>query len=266
MGLRQRLLNPFTVAENVIKLSLRGSSIVMFHPGRCGSTVLGDLLNQHPQINWASEIYHRAADADYDGAPESTQTLASRILQSPKRHYGFEVKYLHAGQRKLIRVPWNTYLGQLRLLNCKYLIHLTRRNALRTVVSVAISLARNQWHQSAQEHLKPVTVALDINCVRTSEGELPLLASLYRYQEAEREIANLLAKYKPLILTYEEDIAQDPLRGYRRVCEFLQVEPYAGTAIRFAQTNPLSLRDSIANFDDVSRALQNTPFEWMLAG
>ena len=29
----------------------------MFHPGRCGSTVLGNLLNQHPSIEWDGEIY-----------------------------------------------------------------------------------------------------------------------------------------------------------------------------------------------------------------
>ena len=29
----------------------------MLHNGRCGSTVVGDLLAQNPNIHWASELY-----------------------------------------------------------------------------------------------------------------------------------------------------------------------------------------------------------------
>ncbi|MGF1479266.1 MAG: hypothetical protein ACFB4I_07215 [Cyanophyceae cyanobacterium] len=31
--------------------------IFMWHHGRCGSTVLGKLLDQHPDINWRGEIF-----------------------------------------------------------------------------------------------------------------------------------------------------------------------------------------------------------------
>ena len=30
---------------------------MMLHNGRCGSTVVGDLLVQNPNIHWASELY-----------------------------------------------------------------------------------------------------------------------------------------------------------------------------------------------------------------
>ena len=29
----------------------------MLHNGRCGSTVVGNLLSQNPNIHWASELY-----------------------------------------------------------------------------------------------------------------------------------------------------------------------------------------------------------------
>ena len=29
----------------------------MFHIGRCGSTVVSELLNQHSKIHWESELY-----------------------------------------------------------------------------------------------------------------------------------------------------------------------------------------------------------------
>lgn len=36
---------------------LRSGNIVMFHIGRSGSTVLGDLLDQHSSVYWDGEIY-----------------------------------------------------------------------------------------------------------------------------------------------------------------------------------------------------------------
>ena len=38
----------------------QSKNIAMFHAGRSGSTVLGDLLNQNPQIFWDSEIFQPA--------------------------------------------------------------------------------------------------------------------------------------------------------------------------------------------------------------
>ena len=40
------VLNPF-----------RPGNILIIHIGRCGSTVLGKMLNEHPMIYWASELY-----------------------------------------------------------------------------------------------------------------------------------------------------------------------------------------------------------------
>ena len=33
------------------------NNIMMLHNGRCGSTVVGNLLAQNPNIHWASELY-----------------------------------------------------------------------------------------------------------------------------------------------------------------------------------------------------------------
>ena len=33
------------------------NNIMMLHHGRCGSTVVGNLLAQNPNIHWASELY-----------------------------------------------------------------------------------------------------------------------------------------------------------------------------------------------------------------
>ena len=74
------------------------TSAVMFHTGRCGSTVLAKMLNQHSDIYWAGEIFERM--------PERYQEIASRrdavelimderrreCRRRGKRTFGFEVK------------------------------------------------------------------------------------------------------------------------------------------------------------------------------
>lgn len=36
---------------------IRERNVVMFHCGRCGSSVVGGLLNQHTKVRWAGEIF-----------------------------------------------------------------------------------------------------------------------------------------------------------------------------------------------------------------
>jgi hypothetical protein len=74
----------------------------------------------------------------------------------------------------------------------------------------------------------------------------------------------LLVGRDVLDLTYEDDVAADPVRAYRRICYFLGVknEP---VEIRYGRTTPQKLTEIIENFDEVKAALAGTEFEWMLA-
>jgi hypothetical protein len=41
---------------------MRPGNVMMFHAGRSGSTVLGDLLGQHPRVFWDSEIFQTSSE------------------------------------------------------------------------------------------------------------------------------------------------------------------------------------------------------------
>lgn len=43
-----RTMGPFTKP-------IRKTNVAMFHIGRCGSTAVGILLNQHPKIRWGAK-------------------------------------------------------------------------------------------------------------------------------------------------------------------------------------------------------------------
>jgi LPS sulfotransferase NodH len=240
--------------------------VVTFHPGRCGSTVLGDLLDQHPSIEWAGEYYHRGRDEDFHRGRESLWRLYWRIARARQPVFGFEVKYSHWGHRRLIGMDWARYVRQLSRWGCKHFIFLTRRNILRNLVSIAVSLARQQWHQSVRERAELERVRLDVERVRTSLGQRPLLEALQRYHQADEEISGALAGRPLLRLCYEDDIAADPLVAYGRVCHFLGLEPQETAAVAYGLSNPFPLHDVIVNYDEVARVLTGTPFEWMLSG
>jgi len=67
-----------------------------------------------------------------------------------------------------------------------------------------------------------------------------------------------------LRLSYEDDIAGGPERAYRRVCEFLGLQP-SEVSVLLRKTNPFSLREMVTNFEDLERALAGTEFAWMLS-
>lgn len=242
----------------------KSSHIAMFHSGRCGSTVLGDLLGQHPEIFWGGEIYHRDNDNTYAHERFPMRRLFWRMMTSTKRHYGYEVKYLHTGQRELIGLDWNRYVHQVWQMGCKRLIFLGRKNSLRNLVSIVVSLARNKWHQAPSDITELTQITLDVDGVPTTDSRMSLLEYLHRYQTAQDEIESILERYGYLRLTYEDDIASDPILAYRRVCNYLGLADYNQITIQYAPTNPFQLKDSISNFEEVSRTLIGTPFEWML--
>jgi hypothetical protein len=83
----------------------RPGNVAMFHLGRSGSTVVANLLHQHHDIYWASELYEpifgkwRKSNAGVDVVGEMPQDAVD-ILRSSSRQaihhfYGFEMRPYH---------------------------------------------------------------------------------------------------------------------------------------------------------------------------
>ena len=94
----------------------------------------------------------------------------------------------------------------------------------------------------------------------TCGAEVTLSSDPAQIADARR----LLTGREILDLTYEDDIADDPHRAYRRICDFLGVTPEP-VEVRYGRTTPFPLSGVIENFDEVKAALASTEFEWMLA-
>ncbi|MGD1855059.1 MAG: hypothetical protein ACFB2W_12505 [Leptolyngbyaceae cyanobacterium] len=265
-----------TISSPILnKFSL--GNIAMFHIGRSGSTVLGDLLNQSPKILWDGEIYHTYVDWGGQKALrkgespiiDPVQLLHAQKIKARRRYYGFEVKFYHLDRTN---ISLSDYIQQISELGVSHFIILKRKNYLRKIVSSYVSFDKKQAnlrtiddsdHHSAETKPTLHKINLNIDSINIDSTQKPLLEHLNYYQDRFQTLDTELADQKVLRLTYEEDIAQGPIDGYQKVCNFLDISQHPVT-VQYGKTNPFKLSEIVENFSDVEKALKNTEFEWML--
>lgn len=247
----------------------RPGVVMMLHVGRCGSTVLANLLDQNPAIRWDGKLPRKArslygdAVAKMDFADWTQRQFAS----SGDRWYGFEFKILADQYPAVLGTTTPAFLERCKAIGVTHYILLTRRNTLRHVVSHYASTARGNWHLSGagagdagQAHFR-----LDAERITTGSAPgRPLADYLQEVDDAHAEVRAILRGEKLLEIEYEADIdAQGPGLAYGRICAFLGIEA-TGVAVKNRKTNPFPMTDTVTNFDEVAAALTGTRFEWML--
>lgn len=261
------------LAKNILAPVLtpfRPGNVIMFHIGRCGSTVVANQLRQHPRIDWAWEMYEpifskwRRDNAGVEVVgemPEDAIDILRRNSRLAIHHYfGFEMKPYHF---RLIGYSPESYLQYFESLGPANYIILDRKNRLRKIISSIIAHQKDKYHigGKTKSRLKPVTINLDN--VEIDFDAKPLLAYLSDYDQQFNALESLLEGKRLLRLSYEQDIQEDPRIAYLRICEFLGLQP-GNVSVNYSKTNPFPVRDMIENFEEVNEALYGTPYEWML--
>lgn len=240
----------------------------MFHDGRSGSTVVGDLLNQQVEIFWDSEIF---MPNRLNPLPPSVshflmrhpdRLIQARRMRTNKPFYGFEIKF---AQLQRINYPFLNFIQSLQKLGFHHYLLLKRKNGLRRIVSDAVGRSKqvHSYHIDSSEKARLVRVKLDPDNISLGRKSQPLIQHLVDY-ERQFKLAELYLKdQKVLNLTYEDDINRDPQLAYEKICFFLGLDPKE-VEIHFNKTNPFSLAEILINYDEVSRELSGTEYEWML--
>lgn len=244
----------------------RDGHVAMFHHGRCGSSVLGDLLDQHARIRWDGEVFNfkrsfwveRASDAD---RADPLGVLRRRLARARKPIYGFECKLYHA---RLIGIPLEELVPKLEALGFTRFVVLDRRNTLRKVVSSLVATRRGTARLPAGVEPPRTRVRVPVDAVPIDATCAPLVELLRGYQDGLQRLETILAGRPTLRLRYEDDLAADPVAGYRRVCAFLGVAPET-PAVRLGRTTPWPWREVVENPAEVVAALAGTEFAWMAA-
>ena len=253
-------------------MALQRPRTVMFHIGRSGSGVLGDLLDQHPDVRWDGEVVKPrrlhpqlppVTRRLWPGAPTRARGLLRvvqrRMASAPRdRAYGFEIKFFHLDREG---VGLDRFLDMVAGAGVDRYIVLRRRNLLRKVVSSLVA-ARAGTHHSTETAAGPAVVVIDVEAVTVDRDRAPLVQLLERWDRQFEDLDRRLAGRRVLPLTYEDDVEADPRLGYGRICDFLDVAP-APADVRLRPTNPFPLDAIVANLDDVREVLAGTRFAWM---
>ncbi|MBN1851688.1 MAG: hypothetical protein JW829_03160 [Pirellulales bacterium] len=247
---------------------LRPANVAMFHVGRSGSTVLGNLIDQHSKVFWDSEVFLKYLErrqrrgltlGETAAASDAEKLLRSRMRLAGGIIYGCEIKFFHL---HLLNLEVSAFVDKLEDFGFSHFVVLRRRNLLRVVVSSVVAHHRSQFHSRLGERAVLTQICLNVDSVSIDNDQKPLLAFLEDYQASFDALDQRLSGLHSLILTYEEDVLKDPMVAYGRLCQFLALQEQK-PIVRFGRTTPFALRDILSNFSEVEARLRDTPFEWM---
>ena len=109
------------------------------------------------------------------------------------------------------------------------------------------------------------TIKLDLQQVAFGivHNPKPLIVCLEEIDQTYRELESLLKNKSVLSLSYEDDIQEEPKQAYKKVCNFIGIEPQDPKIVN-AKTNPFPIREIVENYEELETMLKGTKFEWML--
>ena len=245
------------------------SNSVLLHTGRCGSTVLNRLLNQHPSIHFDGEVLGARYNYHFKQSPATIPIQRYDVGPSIQRrwwrargcHYGVEVKtpdlVVH-GCRNL-----NDVRALLKSCGSRILI-LRRRNLLRRVLSaIRPELTGSSWHQQASKDTQTARFHVDLDRpypIRYPDKDIEGIL-----QQEEDAVTSLeaLAGEAALDLWFEDHVRDDPTVGYAAICETMGVEPLAGSST-IKRTNPGPISSIVENVDELRERIERSRWAWML--
>lgn len=202
---------------------------VLVSRSRTGSNLLMSMLNSHPQIKARGEIFVRLGDADAD----------ARLAQFYRRRYprrikavGCKIHYHHPvdGSPAELRSALHRVPGLC-------VLHLRRRNILRTIASRELAVLTNDWVGREATGQRARRIEL-------SPSELESGFKQTREWEAEAEAE--FSRHRCLEVFYE-DLVESPHDEFRKILGLLGL-PFRDPRTSLRKQNPNPLPELIANY------------------
>jgi len=230
--------------------------VCLWHTGRCGSSVVADLIRRDGRIDWAGEVLERPsiewAGFSGEGAlRRCREAISRRRYDAGRMPFGFEMKLWHYHRLDLTTLGVRNMVAGLGFE--KHVV-LERRNYLRQRVSGRVAEESGRYHRRAGEKPAAVTITIDLD---TLMHFIELCEGFYGTIRA--------ALSDHLYLTYEDDIEVDPTAAYTKIMRHVGLKPQAVTTDR-RKTTPRTLRNVIENYEEVAEVLSGTRHAWMLDG
>ena len=223
--------------------SLNYRRFIVLTRSRTGSTMLISFLNSHPNIHAEGEIFRKLNGRNYKDILVKTFARQPCYIKAK----GFKIFYFHP-----IDDDSNNIWDELISLDDLWIIHLKRRNILRTIVSRKIASAQEVWAtRSAKRHSASRNKAVSFTIGELEQG-------FKKTRDAEVKGDKEFSKH-PLATVYYEDLVDNPEGEFGKVTEFLGVK-CAPPKTHLKKQNPESLKVLIKNYDELKSAFSGT--EW----
>ena len=209
---------------------------------RTGSNLLISLLESHPNIRADGEIFMELNGRDY------TDSLAKVFAKQPYyiRARGFKIFYYHPRDDASCGL-WNDLVN----LDDLCVIHLKRRNILRTLISQKIAASQDVWLATSPSHHNGENKAVTFTVEQLKKG--------FRRTRKFEEDGDARFRKHPLMSVYYEDLIDDTEAVFREVSDFLGVQ-YLPPKTNLRRQNPESINDLLENYDQLKSAFYGT--EW----
>ncbi|MFB6097515.1 MAG: hypothetical protein ABEK84_00055 [Salinibacter sp.] len=218
---------------------------ILFGRGRSGTTALVSMLDDVPGVQCEGEVLHNYVPFPYGH-------VLGRTARCPATAYGCKIL---SYQIKDVQRPPGRREDFIRTLHYEHgfqILYLRRTNLLRHALS-NIRARRDTFHRKKSDpddgpralHVDPDHV---VEWIESSEA-------LNEYEHA------LLDDVSYLSLTYEEHIrqAEDHQSTVDTVCDFLGIES-GPVESSYRKVAPPSLRDQVANYEELAQRLDGTPY------
>jgi len=217
---------------------------------RTGSSMLISFLDSHPNIIAEGEIFHTIKDND-------CLTLLEKVFAQQSPHIkakGFKIFYYHPLDDEQSDI-WK------HLVNIKnlHVIHLKRRNILRTLISRKIAGSQKVWSvKKASNFLIPSqSKSIEFNALELEKGFIVT-------REWEKKGDDLFRNH-PLLNVFYEDLVKEPEESFKKITGFLGV-CYVQPSTDLQKQNPEKTTDLLLNFDELKSHFANTEWQQFFDG
>lgn len=217
------------------------NKFVIISRSRTGSTLLMTLLNNHKNIICEGELFQRL------NGKSCKQIWNSSFSKQPKniRQVGFKLFYYHPFDDD--KSVWDFILKDKNIT----IIHLIRKNKLKSLVSREIAELTNKWAEYSYNK-----DAIKIEDKMISLNYYSCLKSFEKIEFYENKTRNQFSEHNFLEIDYENLVEQEE-KVIRDIFKLLKVEYQKVTASNKKQ-NPEGLKKLIINYEDLKTQFKNT--------
>jgi LPS sulfotransferase NodH len=171
-----------------------------------------------------------------------------QLRASQARWAGFKMFYYH-GVGDADRL-WGRLAGEEQMP----VVHLRRRNGLRTAASRKLAMASKDWVRGASNSAEPP----EDKRVTFTANELR--ADFEKTRDYETRFTQMFAAHPNLDIEYS-DLSADPFGTCRTITDLLGLPPLPDVAeVRTQKQNPEPLPLLIENYQELSREFAGTPW------